>query len=842
MARLFNGTSDYAQATVDLSKVNQIALSFWGWFDSFSSGAKVALEYTDDFNSSAGFGFFTGYPANGQIQVAYSNGSLFVSKHFAAPSAGAWHHYLILYDAGSGLLERVWVDGVEQTLTSDVNNGIGVTGFANSRLNIMSRGGASLFDAGRIADLAIWAGWNHTGISTEPLSFGLEGGEAAMLAKGLSPAAIRPDRLLLYLPLDGGSEEEFFGPGRARRAPILKINGTTGVAGAFGRSFARPRWPTKTFDPRHTNNLPSEVDVPYIGSVTQAYAPALAANIPVPFISSVTQLYTPQLPEIDPSFISSVTAVYPLDVEGYVAVPFISSVTQLYTPQLPQIEVPFIASATRVYGIFSVFNPNWTGVGPGNGGETFPIRLAPNGVTETATLAADLSPDDLLVQLTGDGGFPTAQPFVATIAAEVLYLYPLGSGNYSVRKRAMSNTHAAAHTAGATVSWGDSYELAIAAGSDVAHAFTADINSTGSFIYDGWLICFDSTQAYLAGSRYPMHVTEVLGVFDAGAGSTGPNRCDAAQPNAIATPTGVSDHCPAALSNPALITTDILAGDVAIVRYTNPEATTLDLGPRSAALQSWFGLKRVNSTDTDVTLTDPAGYVIDTIPSGADPGPFTGSVNDAPAEPLPLATGIAPDASDAAGTPIPTPHPVPWLSTTLPGVDRYFTYGSPHYSEKGWPICCLAVRQGNRRIPFWQSWDWHNYAYVYAGFGTDDTFCQLLINRNGIVFDSVPAVDLPGPQDVDGPDVVWDDATYYFAASWYVALFGTPYLVFGPSIGGTVTPGPGGPAGGGFAPGVSFPAGPGGPPTITVPGVEGGSGGAITPPSGGVLAWTKQGH
>lgn len=533
--------------------------------------------------------------------------------------------------------------------------------------------------------------------------------------------------------------------------------------------------------------------------------------------------------EIDLPSIPSNTHVYAPSLVGTEVLPFIGSVTAVYPPTLStpatEVDVPFIASKTRLYELFALFDPNRTYSGPGNGGEIFPLRLAPNGVTETATLAADITDTDTALTLTGDGSLPSDAAFMVTIDDEVLYVVQVAPGSYRIRGRAMSNTTAAAHAAGATVSWGDSYDLAIRAGADIAHSFTADINDTGSFTYDGWLICFDSSQGYLAGDRYPMHVTEVLGVFDAGAGSIGANRCDGPQPNAIATPTGVSDACPAALSNPARITTDIVAGDVALVRYTNPEAVVLDLGSRSAALQSWFGLKRVDATDVD-DLADPDGYVVDTIPSGAGPGPFTGSINHEWPNPVPLETGIAPDASDAAGTPVDTPNPVPWTTVTLPGTDRYFTYGPPHYSEKGWPMCCLAVRQGDRRVPRWQSWDWHDYAYVYSGFGIDDTFCQLLINRNGISFDSVPAVDLPGPQDIDGPDAVWDDGTYDIAASWYVVLFGTPYIVFGPAVGGDVPPSAGTSGG---APGVVFV---GGSVDVTIPPtVEGGSGGDINPPA-----------
>jgi hypothetical protein len=314
-----------------------------------------------------------------------------------------------------------------------------------------------------------------------------------------------------------------------------------------------------------------------------------------------------------------------------------------------------------------------------------------------------------------------------------------------------------------------------------------------------------------------MHVTEVVGVFDAGAGTTGTNRLDAAQPNAISTPATTSEDCPAALSNPARISSTIAVGDVALVRYTNPEASVMDLISRSAALQSWFGMKRVDATDHDVTLTDPTGHVVDTT-GGA--GTYTGSVNGEWNNPL--GPAIGPD------TGLPTPADAPFTSVTLPGSDRFFTYGPPHYSEKGWPIACLAVRHEHRRVPHWRSWDWHDFNYVYAGWFDDATYCQFLVNRNGIDIGSVPAVDLPGPQDIDGPEAVWDDGSYRFGASWYVAIWAGPYLVIGPPIGGT--PSPLLPTD--YVPTVGFPTSPS-TPVLSVPStppVEGGSGGGIDGP------------
>ncbi len=508
--------------------------------------------------------------------------------------------------------------------------------------------------------------------------------------------------------------------------------------------------------------------------------------------------------------------------------PFIGSVTVVYTPDVPEVNAPFIASRTRVYRIMSLFDPNRTFGGPGNGGESFMVELNANGVTTTATLTASMGVGLGMISLTGDTGFPATVSFVVTIDSEQLLLFPRGSSNYTIQRRGVGNTTASSHTVGATVSWGDTYQVAIAATERINASFTADIEGAGSHTYPGWLVCYDSSQAYLSGDRYPMHVTQVEGVFAAGAGIGGTSKLDGAQPNAICTPTGVSDDCAAALSNPARIDTDITVGDVAVVSYTNPEATVLDLGPRSVALQSWFGIKRVDTSDNDVTFTNPNGISVDTTGTYDT---FTGSVNDEWFNPSLI--GIGPDT----GTP--TPNPEPYTTVTLPGSDRYFT-DSIHYNERGWPFGVLAVRQGNRRVPFWQSYDWHNFSFVYNGFGTDCSFAQIVVNRNGVT-GAEPETVLPGPQDIAGPDAVWDDGSYHFGASWYVVIFSGPYLVIGPTIGG----GPGAGGGGGeppvYVPGVTFP---GGSPDITPPSppvVEGGSGGDIGQPLSGLHVWGTSG-
>jgi hypothetical protein len=470
--------------------------------------------------------------------------------------------------------------------------------------------------------------------------------------------------------------------------------------------------------------------------------------------------------------------------------------------RLGYIDVPFL-HASAVHDLFSIFGSG-TGTGPGNGGETDPVELAPTGTSVTATLSANLTTTGSLLSLTGDSGLPDT--FCVTIDSEVMYVAKLTAGSYRIRRRGTANTTPATHTAGASVTWNDTYDMAIGATDNADASFTANILSTGSFTYYGWAIAYDSSQAYLSGSRYPTHVSSVLGVFPSG-GTT--NKLDAAQPNKISVPAAVSDNCPAALAVPARISGNIVPGDVALVRYQNPEASTLTLGSRACSLQTWYGMKRVSTLDVDVTLTNTAGTIVDGTVEGTWFQPVT--------------TGIDP----ATGGAISNAY---YTSVTLPGANRTFTHsgGTPNYSEHGWPICCLAVRNGTRRVPYWASYDWHNFSFVYSGFATDATYAQMVINRNGITNPDSPTYALPGTQDISGPDALWDDNTYYFGAAWYVAIFNAPFLLSGPTIGGV-----GGEAGtSGPVASVSFPvSGGGGTASFPGPIVEGGSGGGISPPS-----------
>lgn len=516
-----------------------------------------------------------------------------------------------------------------------------------------------------------------------------------------------------------------------------------------------------------------QVQLPFITSVTQLYTPTLQGKLSIPFIASATVLYTPTL-------------------QGRLEVPFIASATVLYTPTLQTagVNVPFIPSATVLHSPTLVNLTEPEGIGPGNGGEQWLLRLAANGDSETATLASNIGVSTGgSVSLTGDSGLPVAGTFLLQIDDEVIAVRKTGSGTYGIARRGLSNTTPAAHFIGASAVWDDSYLMAI----EASIGMTAETEVSSETLL-GWLVVFDSSQAYIGSDRYPMHVTELVGVFPAGDGVVG-SLLDGSQPSAVHTPTGLSDDAPAALTVPARLESDITAGDVAVVRYTNPDASVMTLGPRAVNVQGWYGFGRRDASNNDVTLTDPNGTVVD------------GTAHDEFFE-------------------------TSFVTVTLPGDDRTYTYGPPRYSNEGWPIAALSVRHGTRRVPLWTSETWHNFDYVYTGFHADAVYVQVLVNRNGFHAPPLGEVALPHPDDIDGPDATWDATTgYYTSTSWYVGIFDTIFAL-GPSL----NPPPGVPPTPTdspitIVPGVP-PGFPPGDPEPPAPDWEGGSGGDISPPVG----------
>jgi YD repeat-containing protein len=153
----FNGTSDYGKVPMDLSNRATITVEFWLKWNAYANDDKLAMEFSPNFNETAG-GFLVDPNANqGSFGVAMGVGSSRNNVFFARPSAGAWHHYAFVFDSTAPGATAItpYVDGQAVSYTK-ADSGTGAGNFANSTLNVMSRNGTALFGAGTMDELAVY--------------------------------------------------------------------------------------------------------------------------------------------------------------------------------------------------------------------------------------------------------------------------------------------------------------------------------------------------------------------------------------------------------------------------------------------------------------------------------------------------------------------------------------------------------------------------------------------------------------------------------------------------------------------------------------------------------------
>lgn len=154
-ATSFNGTTSFAQSSVDctINSATTVALSFWLKWTSFANNDALAFEYTANYNTSAGFIVDpnSSSPVSGTFEFGSSQGNStnYYIGHFARPSAGVWHHYVLNMPRITTIPLEAYVDGIKQTVTIDKQNTPNIPG-ARSTLNFMCRNGASLFGAGQL--------------------------------------------------------------------------------------------------------------------------------------------------------------------------------------------------------------------------------------------------------------------------------------------------------------------------------------------------------------------------------------------------------------------------------------------------------------------------------------------------------------------------------------------------------------------------------------------------------------------------------------------------------------------------------------------------------------------
>ena len=162
LGRQFNGTSDFLQSSANLTTLSSspiLTISFWLYQNSFGNTDALALECSSNFNGSVGcFYVNPNSSASGKFDFAvFTGSSTYLTCSFTRPAAAAWHQYtLVLNITSTNGACAAYMDGTNQSATKNTGS-TALGGFAsNQPLYVMSRGGASLFNAGRITSIAMW--------------------------------------------------------------------------------------------------------------------------------------------------------------------------------------------------------------------------------------------------------------------------------------------------------------------------------------------------------------------------------------------------------------------------------------------------------------------------------------------------------------------------------------------------------------------------------------------------------------------------------------------------------------------------------------------------------------
>jgi YD repeat-containing protein len=158
-AASFDGNNGTASAKLNLSNTSQLTLEFWLNWAAYANDDHLAFEYTPNFNQNDG-GFLVDPNAGelgGKFGVAIGRGESRNNAYFERPSAGAWHHYTLVFDSQAPAAQQVvpYVDG-QPISYEKTASGTGAGNFASSSLYFMSRNALTLFGNGTLDEVALY--------------------------------------------------------------------------------------------------------------------------------------------------------------------------------------------------------------------------------------------------------------------------------------------------------------------------------------------------------------------------------------------------------------------------------------------------------------------------------------------------------------------------------------------------------------------------------------------------------------------------------------------------------------------------------------------------------------
>ena len=155
----FDGITGSAAANIDLSASTAVTVEFWLKWDAYADNDALAHGVHDNFNQNDGGFLVDPNSADGTFSVSIGRDTSRNTISFTRPSPNQWHHYVFVLDTTAPAANQItpYVDG-QPVAYAKTQSGTGPRVFANSTLYFMSRGGASLFGAGALDEVAIYDG------------------------------------------------------------------------------------------------------------------------------------------------------------------------------------------------------------------------------------------------------------------------------------------------------------------------------------------------------------------------------------------------------------------------------------------------------------------------------------------------------------------------------------------------------------------------------------------------------------------------------------------------------------------------------------------------------------
>lgn len=189
--RIFNGSTDAlnSSTTIDLTATSTVTFSFWLWQNSFVIANELIAESSTLSTANNG-AFYINADSSNQIKANFNGPAGQTHVDFGQPSTGAWHHYLIVLNASTA--GAAWVDGVAQSNTGGVTASNG--NYGNFTVYLMSRAATSLFNAGKLADFAVYKVDESANVAT--------------LAGGALASSVDATNLISYVHLCGTASPE----------------------------------------------------------------------------------------------------------------------------------------------------------------------------------------------------------------------------------------------------------------------------------------------------------------------------------------------------------------------------------------------------------------------------------------------------------------------------------------------------------------------------------------------------------------------------------------------------------------------------------------------------------